>query len=202
MSRLEEHYGRPGLGPVILGALRAAGKNRLAALIRRRSAPSVVRSASSRRDPSLARDSLALLGAAAARKGVNDGEEAPRRKAEEVRRRLERERDAAIERFRSLGISADLDEAMPRVASGTPLDEGDEAQASERQDVAFATRQRLAARINRLNTALERIERGTYGVCRVCGEPIESERLAALPEADTCLKCQETLDREAGVHAA
>lgn len=27
MSRLEEHYGRPGLGPVILGALRAAGKN-------------------------------------------------------------------------------------------------------------------------------------------------------------------------------
>lgn len=123
-------------------------------------------------------------------------------KLEEVRRRLERERDAAIERFRSLGISADLDEAMPRVASGTPLDEGDEAQASERQDVAFATRQRLAARINRLNTALERIERGTYGVCRVCGEPIESERLAALPEADTCLKCQETLDREAGVHAA
>lgn len=122
-------------------------------------------------------------------------------KLEEVRRRLERERDAAIERFRSLGISADLDEAMPRVASGTPLDEGDEAQASERQDVAFATRQRLA-RINRLNTALERIERGTYGVCRVCGEPIESERLAALPEADTCLKCQETLDREAGVHAA
>lgn len=123
-------------------------------------------------------------------------------KLEEVRRRLERERDAAIERFRSLGISADLDEAMPRVASGTPLDEGDEAQASERQDVAFATRQRLAARINRLNTALERIERGTYGVCRVCGEPIESERLAALPEADTCLKCQEALDREAGTHAA
>ena len=34
--------------------------------------------------------------------------------------------------------------------------------------------------------ALERIEDGTYGVCEVCGEEIEADRLEADPSAKTC----------------
>jgi RNA polymerase-binding transcription factor DksA len=34
--------------------------------------------------------------------------------------------------------------------------------------------------------ALARIENGTYGVCEVCKEPIEIERLEADPSAKTC----------------
>jgi DnaK suppressor protein len=112
-----------------------------------------------------------------------------------ARRRLLAEREILVRRFRELGVSLNGDEVAPRARIDTVLDEGDEAQASERRDMALAARARLASRIERLTAAVERIERGTYGTSRVCGRTIETPRLAALPEADTCLRCQEELDR-------
>ena len=38
--------------------------------------------------------------------------------------------------------------------------------------------------------ALARVEAGTYGTCRVCGQPIGRERLEAIPGATTCITCQ------------
>jgi DnaK suppressor protein len=58
-------------------------------------------------------------------------------------------------------------------------------------------RQRLAERIDRLTAALERIAQGRYGVCEVCGEPIEPARLQAVPESETCVKCQKDRGRRA-----
>ncbi len=42
-----------------------------------------------------------------------------------------------------------------------------------------------------INEALDRMKKGTYGVCYNCGKPqmIEIERLRAFPEAKNCLKC-------------
>lgn len=39
-----------------------------------------------------------------------------------------------------------------------------------------------------VNAALERIEKGTYGICEISGEQIEKERLEASPSARTCMK--------------
>jgi RNA polymerase-binding protein DksA len=39
--------------------------------------------------------------------------------------------------------------------------------------------------------ALKRIDEGTYGICRRCGQPIDLARLRALPMASLCLSCQE-----------
>ncbi len=44
--------------------------------------------------------------------------------------------------------------------------------------------------------ALERIAEGTYGVCQVCGEPINPERLEARPAAIYCIRHQR--ERENG----
>ncbi|WP_025647315.1 MULTISPECIES: TraR/DksA family transcriptional regulator [unclassified Psychrobacter] len=53
------------------------------------------------------------------------------------------------------------------------------------------TRQLLAeeARQNLIyvNEALSRIENGTYTECEVCGEPIQEERLKAVPYATLCM---------------
>jgi RNA polymerase-binding transcription factor DksA len=120
----------------------------------------------------------------------------------DARQRVERERQAAIDRFRELGVSPEIDETAPRAGTAAVLDEGDEAQASERRDMTFMTRQRLAERINRLSAALERIAQGQYGRCAVCGGAIEPARLAALPETDTCVVCQERRERGAAPQAA
>lgn len=39
-----------------------------------------------------------------------------------------------------------------------------------------------------VEAALERIEKGTYGVCEISGDPIEKDRLEANPSARTCIK--------------
>jgi RNA polymerase-binding protein DksA len=47
--------------------------------------------------------------------------------------------------------------------------------------------------------ALKRMDEGTYGVCRRCGQEIDSARLRAMPMASHCLSCQERADESAGV---
>ncbi len=44
--------------------------------------------------------------------------------------------------------------------------------------------------------ALERIAEGTYGVCQVCGEPINPERLDARPSATFCIRHQRDRERQ------
>jgi RNA polymerase-binding transcription factor DksA len=108
-----------------------------------------------------------------------------------ARQRLERERQAAVERLRQLDGTSEGDEGALGRGPEPVLDEGDVAQISERNDMAFMTRERLAERINRLTAALERVTRGQYGRCADCGRTIERARLTALPETETCLPCQQ-----------
>jgi len=42
-----------------------------------------------------------------------------------------------------------------------------------------------------IDTALDRLNDGTYGFCEDCDEPIKQERLKAQPFARRCLICQE-----------
>jgi DnaK suppressor protein len=58
----------------------------------------------------------------------------------------------------------------------------------------MATCERLAGRISHLTEALHRLDEGTYGDCERCGRPIPPKRLAVLPEATTCVACQEILE--------
>lgn len=39
-----------------------------------------------------------------------------------------------------------------------------------------------------VENALSRIENGSYGECEVCGDPIEEQRLEALPYATLCMQ--------------
>ena len=38
--------------------------------------------------------------------------------------------------------------------------------------------------------ALDKFEEGTYGLCDVCGKPIDPARLQALPQASLCVSCK------------
>lgn len=44
--------------------------------------------------------------------------------------------------------------------------------------------------LNYLDDALVRIEKGTYGICSDCGNPIEKERLEVVPHTSLCSKCK------------
>ena len=43
--------------------------------------------------------------------------------------------------------------------------------------------------IQRIKSAISKIDEGTYGICEMCEGQIAAERLRALPYATTCIKC-------------
>jgi RNA polymerase-binding protein DksA len=47
---------------------------------------------------------------------------------------------------------------------------------------------RLEEQLAEVTAALERLDKGTYGNCEVCGKPIEKERLEANPSARISIK--------------
>src|SRR3989338_8764397 len=48
----------------------------------------------------------------------------------------------------------------------------------------------LETKLQNVDTALEKIENGTYGICEACETPIEQERLEAEPSAKTHVGCK------------
>jgi RNA polymerase-binding transcription factor DksA len=44
--------------------------------------------------------------------------------------------------------------------------------------------------LREVEDALDRMARGTFGLCEACGRPIARERLRALPRARLCVRCQ------------
>ena len=49
--------------------------------------------------------------------------------------------------------------------------------------------------LRQIDAALNRIDDGEFGTCLECEEPISPKRLAAVPWATYCLRCQELDDR-------
>ena len=68
-------------------------------------------------------------------------------------------------------------------------DSAEQAQERENDEVVDAIGNETAQSIRVIQSALERIENGTYGVCDNCGEEIGRARLEAVPEATRCVAC-------------
>jgi DnaK suppressor protein len=73
-------------------------------------------------------------------------------------------------------------------------DRGTDAMEREKS-LLFA--QRTDDYIEYLQEALNRIEDGSFGVCRVCGGEIGKARLEAVPTATQCISCKSRKDRVA-----
>lgn len=54
----------------------------------------------------------------------------------------------------------------------------------------LATEKVLDSSLRDINSALDRIEKGTYGICKYCGKEIDEKRLLARPVASACVECK------------
>lgn len=71
------------------------------------------------------------------------------------------------------------------VPSADPTDYADEIEEFEGNTAIL---RELEIRYNNIKKALKNMEKGTYGVCDVCGKEIPEARLTANPAADTCIE--------------
>jgi len=115
---------------------------------------------------------------------------------DDIRNRLDHNLTAALVRLRQLGGAVAVEELPGAIGDSSPFaDEVDEIQANENREISFATRERLVERVNRLSAALDRLNDGEYGVCVECAERISPARLHVAPEVQTCVRCQDGIER-------
>ena len=113
-----------------------------------------------------------------------------------IRQRLEADLNVAMSRLRQMGGAVAVEELPGAIGNNSPFaDEVDEIQANESREIGFATRELLVERVNRLSVALDRLAEGKYGTCVECGEEISPARLQAMPEVQTCVRCQDRIER-------
>jgi DnaK suppressor protein len=71
----------------------------------------------------------------------------------------------------------------------------DEVQLMGERELAIRNLNRDSNMLREIRRALSRIANGTYGVCLHCEEDILPKRMAAVPWAACCIRCQEQIDR-------
>ncbi len=79
--------------------------------------------------------------------------------------------------------------------TNTLADVIDRASAESDKALELRTRDRQRKLISKIDSALRRIENGTYGYCDMTGEPISLKRLEARPTATLSIEAQELHER-------
>lgn len=103
------------------------------------------------------------------------------------------ERRAILERLAARDRGRGVRSWGPLAGDNRPTSEFMEVvQESLTREVELASREALMARLRALARAEEKIRQGSYGRCDVCGQPIPSARLRAVPEAVLCVPCADS----------
>lgn len=94
-----------------------------------------------------------------------------------------------ISRLEETGLGDTMSDSLGELSmyDNHPGDVGD-AVFERGKDVAL--RDNAHVLLEEVEAALDKMARGTYGVCEKCGRPIDEERLEALPWATHCIDCQ------------
>jgi DnaK suppressor protein len=71
----------------------------------------------------------------------------------------------------------------------------DDATETFEQEVGVSLWRNEVYLLKQVEHALQKFEQGTYGICELCGAPIDRARLKALPYALYCLECKARMER-------
>jgi len=105
-----------------------------------------------------------------------------------LRSHLESERKRLIEQLEQL--EADVQPVEER-REGSPFGKREEeATESFELEKRLALEKQTGDQLAAVEHALSKFEKGTYGLCDLCGQPIDPARLEALPQASLCLNCK------------
>ncbi len=75
-------------------------------------------------------------------------------------------------------------------------DPTDRASVESDRNFLLRIRDRERKLISKIQEALERIDKGTYGICEECGEEISEPRLIARPVTTLCIDCKTSQEED------
>lgn len=79
-------------------------------------------------------------------------------------------------------------------SGGHSHDALEKAQQGLQRESEAETYNLLTSRAKTLDQAWNELQRGIYGVCRLCGKDIPRKRLEAMPGATLCVSCQALIE--------
>ena len=128
---------------------------------------------------------------------MNDRTLAKLRKAlEERKAQIEGDVSYMADEIRAIGIDQDDENG----GLGNHIaEDGSNVSEAERLIIVSEDLQNI---LNQVNSALERMDQGTFGVCQRCKKPIAIARLEAFPYVAYCIECQEILERQQALRAS
>ncbi len=118
-------------------------------------------------------------------------------KYKKLQAQLESEHKRLTEELENVHTSASSSEER---REGSPFGKREE-EATETLELEkrLALENRIRQEISGIEHALDKYEKGTYGMCDNCGKPIAPERLEVLPQASLCVNCKALLAKNAKV---
>lgn len=112
-----------------------------------------------------------------------------------LRAQLKEEQKRLIEELEQLQASVPSSDER---REGSPFGKREEEAAETLElEKRIAMENRIRQEMVRIEHALDKYEKGTYGLCDDCGKPIAPERLEALPQASLCMDCKTQLAKNA-----
>lgn len=108
----------------------------------------------------------------------------------EIKKQLEELKADAEKRLKE---KKDMD--MPEAEVGDPIDA---ASQSLDKEILFELSGNSHNTIGQIEAALRKIEKGIYGRCELCRQPIPKKRIKALPFARYCVHCQTSSENSRG----
>ncbi len=112
------------------------------------------------------------------------------KKYEQIRRKLINRRDEIEGRLNK------IDQDILHTNGAPSPDSGEQAIERENDDVLESLGGLARSELEKINAALERIERKEYGSCTECEKPISTERLKVIPYTEYCIKCAEKVNTD------
>lgn len=101
-----------------------------------------------------------------------------------LRRRLETERESLLEELKITALVAG------RREGSLYGEQGELATEIVEVEKGLILEKHVRDQLAEVEHALDKFDQGTYGLCEICGQPIEPARLEALPHANLCLSCK------------
>ena len=88
-----------------------------------------------------------------------------------------------------------LDEEIEEIAATSDNHLAETATATLDREIDYTLEENSGQVLAEIDAALKRIEAGSYGTCRNCGQEIVAGRLEAYPWASLCIDCKRKSER-------
>ena len=106
---------------------------------------------------------------------------------------LEHYKQALLQREADIDLQFEQTEEMSQPVEPDPaIGRLTRQDAMQQQQMVLENRRRLKLQRTQLKTAMERVEKGSFGVCVLCKNDIAVKRLDIIPESPLCVACLES----------